>query len=111
MAQTPAAGLAESCDGFTAWCWQCSAFFVSYKILFLDVLFPLDVKKIIFVDADQVGANTTTFLNTLDDGGSGDDSGDDDHDDGDDGHFKSVVCLLSMLKAMLKEQSSWRDSK
>ncbi|KYQ99832.1 glycosyltransferase [Tieghemostelium lacteum] len=26
----------------------------SYKILFLDVLFPLDVKKIIFVDADQV---------------------------------------------------------
>lgn len=28
--------------------------FFSYKILFLDVLFPLDVKKIIFVDADQV---------------------------------------------------------
>lgn len=25
-----------------------------YKILFLDVLFPLDVKKIIFVDADAV---------------------------------------------------------
>lgn len=25
-----------------------------YKILFLDVLFPLHVKKIIFVDADQV---------------------------------------------------------
>uniref|UniRef100_W6NF06 UDP-glucose:glycoprotein glucosyltransferase 1 n=1 Tax=Haemonchus contortus TaxID=6289 RepID=W6NF06_HAECO len=25
-----------------------------YKILFLDVLFPLDVQKIIFVDADQV---------------------------------------------------------
>lgn len=25
-----------------------------YKILFLDVLFPLNVKKIIFVDADQV---------------------------------------------------------
>lgn len=25
-----------------------------YKILFLDVLFPLDVKKIIFVDADQI---------------------------------------------------------
>lgn len=25
-----------------------------YKILFLDVLFPLDIKKIIFVDADQV---------------------------------------------------------
>lgn len=28
-----------------------------YKILFLDVLFPLDVKKIIFVDADAVSAN------------------------------------------------------
>ena len=28
--------------------------FPRYKILFLDVLFPLDVKKIIFVDADQV---------------------------------------------------------
>lgn len=28
-----------------------------YKILFLDVLFPLDVKKIIFVDADQVKPN------------------------------------------------------
>jgi UDP-glucose:glycoprotein glucosyltransferase len=26
----------------------------AYKILFLDVLFPLDVQKIIFVDADQV---------------------------------------------------------
>jgi UDP-glucose:glycoprotein glucosyltransferase len=25
-----------------------------YKILFLDVLFPLDVKKVIFVDADQI---------------------------------------------------------
>ena len=25
-----------------------------YKILFLDVVFPLDVKKIIFVDAEQV---------------------------------------------------------
>lgn len=29
-----------------------------YKILFLDVLFPLSVKKIIFVDADQVGLNS-----------------------------------------------------
>lgn len=28
-----------------------------YKILFLDVLFPLDVKKIIFVDADAVSLN------------------------------------------------------
>lgn len=25
-----------------------------YKILFLDVLFPLDVDRIIYVDADQV---------------------------------------------------------
>jgi UDP-glucose:glycoprotein glucosyltransferase len=25
-----------------------------YKILFLDVLFPLDLEKVIFVDADQV---------------------------------------------------------
>lgn len=25
-----------------------------YKILFLDVLFPLDVQKMIFVDADQI---------------------------------------------------------
>lgn len=32
-----------------------------YKILFLDVLFPLHVKKIIFVDADQV----STFLNSF----------------------------------------------
>ena len=30
-----------------------------YKILFLDVLFPLGVKKIIFVDADQVGHRQT----------------------------------------------------
>lgn len=28
-----------------------------YKILFLDVLFPLDVKKIIFVDADAVSSS------------------------------------------------------
>lgn len=28
-----------------------------YKILFLDVLFPLSVKKIIFVDADQVSSS------------------------------------------------------
>ena len=30
-----------------------------YKILFLDVLFPLGVKKIIFVDADQVYSSVT----------------------------------------------------
>ena len=29
-------------------------FSVRYKILFLDVLFPLNIKKIIFVDADQI---------------------------------------------------------
>lgn len=29
-------------------------YFCSYKILFLDVLFPLSLKKIIFVDADLV---------------------------------------------------------
>ena len=28
----------------------------AYKILFFDVLFPLDLKKFIFVDADQVSA-------------------------------------------------------
>lgn len=28
-----------------------------YKILFLDVLFPLAVDKVIFVDADQVTSN------------------------------------------------------
>ncbi len=32
----------------------CLPFIFRYKILFLDVLFPLDVEKIIFVDADQV---------------------------------------------------------
>ena len=31
-------------------------FFLRYKILFLDVLFPLSVDKFIFVDADQVSA-------------------------------------------------------
>lgn len=34
-----------------------------YKILFLDVLFPLDVKKIIFVDADAVRIESFLFLN------------------------------------------------
>ncbi|CAH1102652.1 unnamed protein product [Psylliodes chrysocephalus] len=37
-----------------------------YKILFLDVLFPLDVKKIIFVDADQVVRADLTELQQLD---------------------------------------------
>ena len=26
----------------------------AYKILFLDVLFPMDLKKVLFVDADQI---------------------------------------------------------
>lgn len=35
-----------------------------YKILFLDVLFPLDVNKVIYVDADQVRAHSNhTSLN------------------------------------------------
>uniref|UniRef100_A0A7E4VIA0 UDP-glucose:glycoprotein glucosyltransferase n=1 Tax=Panagrellus redivivus TaxID=6233 RepID=A0A7E4VIA0_PANRE len=37
-----------------------------YKILFLDVLFPLDVKKIIFVDADQVVRTDMMELMNLD---------------------------------------------
>lgn len=37
-----------------------------YKILFLDVLFPLDVKKIIFVDADQVVRTDLKELRDLD---------------------------------------------
>jgi UDP-glucose:glycoprotein glucosyltransferase len=35
-----------------------------YKILFLDVLFPLSLKKIIFVDTDQA-ANLTLILSQL----------------------------------------------
>ncbi|KAK5645916.1 hypothetical protein RI129_004380 [Pyrocoelia pectoralis] len=41
-----------------------------YKILFLDVLFPLDVKKIIFVDADQVVRADLKELQQLDLGGA-----------------------------------------
>ncbi|MPC29875.1 UDP-glucose:glycoprotein glucosyltransferase [Portunus trituberculatus] len=37
-----------------------------YKILFLDVLFPLDIKKIIFVDADQVVRADIKDLNNED---------------------------------------------
>lgn len=37
-----------------------------YKILFLDVLFPLDVKKIIFVDADQIVRADIKELHNLD---------------------------------------------
>ncbi|KAK8802102.1 hypothetical protein WA158_006497 [Blastocystis sp. Blastoise] len=36
-----------------------------YKILFLDVLFPLDVKKIIYVDADQVTRSDLLELWTM----------------------------------------------
>ncbi|PAV88980.1 hypothetical protein WR25_14939 [Diploscapter pachys] len=41
-----------------------------YKILFLDVLFPLDVQKIIFVDADQVVRADLMELMELDLGGA-----------------------------------------
>lgn len=41
-----------------------------YKILFLDVLFPLDVRKIIFVDADQVVRADMKELRDLDLGGA-----------------------------------------
>lgn len=37
-----------------------------YKILFLDVLFPLDVKKIIYIDADQVVRADLKELRDLD---------------------------------------------
>jgi len=37
-----------------------------YKILFLDVLFPLDVKKIIYVDADQVVRGDLRELRDMD---------------------------------------------
>ncbi|EYC35439.1 hypothetical protein Y032_1055g3504 [Ancylostoma ceylanicum] len=41
-----------------------------YKILFLDVLFPLDVQKIIFVDADQVVRSDLMELMEYDLGGA-----------------------------------------
>ncbi|XP_052214518.1 UDP-glucose:glycoprotein glucosyltransferase 1-like [Dreissena polymorpha] len=41
-----------------------------FKILFLDVLFPLDVKKIIFVDADQIVRTDLQELYDLDLGGA-----------------------------------------
>lgn len=41
-----------------------------YKILFLDVLFPLAVDKIIFVDADQIVRHDLTELRDLDLGGA-----------------------------------------
>ncbi|KAL4220094.1 UDP-glucose:glycoprotein glucosyltransferase 1 [Mactra antiquata] len=41
-----------------------------YKILFLDVLFPLDVKKFIFVDADQIVRTDLQELYDLDLGGA-----------------------------------------
>lgn len=37
-----------------------------YKILFLDVLFPMDLKKVIFVDADQIVRADLHELVTLD---------------------------------------------
>lgn len=44
--------------------------FFSLQILFLDVLFPLDVQKIIFVDADQVVRADLMELMELDLGGA-----------------------------------------
>lgn len=41
-------------------------FVLGYKILFLDVLFPLDVKKIIYVDADQVVRGDLKELRDMD---------------------------------------------
>ncbi len=41
-----------------------------YKILFLDVLFPLDVEKVIYVDADQVIRADLKELWDLDLGGA-----------------------------------------
>jgi UDP-glucose:glycoprotein glucosyltransferase len=41
-------------------------YFFSYKILFLDVLFPLSVKKIIYVDADQIVRTDMNELWTMD---------------------------------------------
>ena len=41
-----------------------------YKILFLDVLFPLSLKKIIFVDTDQIVRTDLTELRDLDLGGA-----------------------------------------
>ncbi|VDM38735.1 unnamed protein product [Toxocara canis] len=43
---------------------------VIYKILFLDVLFPLDVRKMIYVDADQVVRADLMELMELDLGGA-----------------------------------------
>ena len=56
-----------------------------YKILFLDVLFPLDVKKIIFVDADQVCSMLLMLKKT-----------------------EFIVCLLIFYEEMIwqKDQSS-----
>ena len=38
----------------------------AYKILFLDVLFPMDLKKVIFVDADQIVRTDLIDLVNLD---------------------------------------------
>jgi hypothetical protein len=38
----------------------------AYKILFLDVLFPMDLDKVIFVDADQIVRTDLKELNDLD---------------------------------------------
>ena len=38
----------------------------AYKILFLDVLFPIDLKKVIYVDADQIVRTDLLELYTMD---------------------------------------------
>lgn len=43
-----------------------SKFFFRYKILFLDVLFPINVTKIIYVDADQVVRTDMRELRDMD---------------------------------------------
>lgn len=35
---------------------------LAYKVLFLDVLFPTSVPKIIYIDADQVRFSTSWFM-------------------------------------------------
>ena len=40
-----------------------------YKVLFLDVLFPLDVKKVIYIDSDQVIRSDLKELWDMDMGG------------------------------------------
>lgn len=56
----------------------------AYKILFLDVLFPLSVERIIFVDSDQVGASSRLSFRCR----------------------HSLYCLLAFLCSLAKTASS-----